>query len=171
MSSEARTPKVPDLSLAQSLFSLRSQPPSSESCAAARTHLLTEIEQHSLAPLYLLLKDLLPDWSQSTYDALKDKNEEEEAELDKKLKEAEEMNGESEVSEALIAKFMFLVRILDKVRNNTQPSAIVKSTKIAIRIAHYRPIELQWKKRLLLDRKSILFSPSFDWACSSPTPI
>jgi len=36
--------------------------------------------------------------------------------MDEKLKEAEEMNGESEVSEALIAKFMFLAKILDKVR-------------------------------------------------------
>ena len=35
--------------------------------------------------------------------------------MDAKLKEAQEMNGESEVSEALIAKFMFLAKILDKV--------------------------------------------------------
>jgi len=115
MSSEAPPAKIPDLSLAQSLFTLRSQPTSSESYAEARTHLLTEIDKHSLAPLFLLLKDDLPDWSQSTYDTLKQKNVEEEAGLEKKLKEAEEMNGESEVSEALIAKFMFLARILDKV--------------------------------------------------------
>ena len=115
MSSEAPPAKIPDLSLAQSLFTLRSQPASSEYYAEARTHLLTEIDKHSLAPLYLLLKDDLPDWSQSTYDTLKKKNAEEEAGLEKKLKEAEEMNGESEVSEALIAKFMFLTRILDKV--------------------------------------------------------
>ena len=115
MSSEAPPAKIPDLSLAQSLFTLRSQPVSSEYYTAARTHLLTEIEKHSLAPLYLLLKDDLPDWSQSIYDTLKEKNVEEEAGLDAKLKEAEEMNGESEVSEALISKFMFLARILDKV--------------------------------------------------------
>jgi len=30
--------------------------------------------------------------------------------MDEKLKEAEEMNGESEVSEALIAKFIFLAK-------------------------------------------------------------
>ena len=115
MSSETPPPKIPDLSLAQSLFTLRSQSPSSEYYVAARTHLLTEIEAHSLAPLYLLLKDILPEWSQSTYDTLMKMNVQEEEELDKKLKEAEEMNGESEVSEALIAKFMFLARILDKV--------------------------------------------------------
>ena len=112
---EAPSPKIPDLRLAQSLFTLRSLPPSSELYSAAKTHLLTEIEANSLAPLYLLLKDDLPDWNQSTYDDLKQKNDAEEAKIDAKLKENEEMNGESEISEALIAKFMFLAKILDKV--------------------------------------------------------
>jgi len=115
MSSDAPPPKIPDLTLAQSLFTLRSQPSSSPSYTTARTHLLTQIEEKSLAPLYLLLKDDLPDWSQSTYDALKGKNDEEEEKMDAKLNEAKEMNGESEVSEALIAKATFLAKILDKV--------------------------------------------------------
>lgn len=115
MSSDSPHPKIPDLSLAQSVFTLRSQPSSSPSYATARDHLLKEIDANSLAPLYLLLKDALPDWSQSTYDTLKQKNDEEEEKMDAKLKEAQEMNGESEVSEALIAKFMFLAKILDKV--------------------------------------------------------
>jgi 26S proteasome regulatory subunit N7 len=115
MGSDTPTPKIPDLSLSQSLFTLRSQSSSSSSHATAQAHLLKEIEAHSLAPLYLLLKDDLADWSQSIYDTLKEKNDEEEKKMDAKLKEAEEMNGESEVSEALITKFMFLARILDKV--------------------------------------------------------
>jgi 26S proteasome regulatory subunit N7 len=115
MSSDAPPPKIPDLSLAQRLFTLRSQPPSSPAYNTARDHLLQEIDAHALAPLYLLLKDDLPDWSQSTYDTLKARNDEDEKKMDEKLKEAEEMNGESEVSEALIAKFMFLAKILDKV--------------------------------------------------------
>ena len=115
MSSESPPPKIPDLSLAQSVFTLRSQPSTSPLYASARDHLLKEIEANSLAPLYLLLKDALPDWSQSTYDILKQKNDQEEEKMDAKLKEAQEMNGESEVSEALIAKFMFLAKILDKV--------------------------------------------------------
>jgi 26S proteasome regulatory subunit N7 len=115
MSSDSPPPKIPDLSLAQSVFTLRSQPSSSPLYATARDHLLKEIDANSLAPLYLLLKDALPDWSQSTYDTLKQKNDEEEEKMDAKLKEAQEMNGESEVSEALIAKFMFLAKILDKV--------------------------------------------------------
>jgi 26S proteasome regulatory subunit N7 len=115
MSSDSPPPKIPNLTLAQSLFTIRSQPSSSPSYTSARDHLLSEIEANSLAPLYLLIKDDLPDWSQSTYDQLKAKNDEEETKLDAKLKEAEEMNGESEVSEALIAKFMFLAKILDKV--------------------------------------------------------
>lgn len=115
MSSDAPPPKIPDLSLAQSLFTLRSQPSSSSLYTTAKSHLLKEIETKSLAPLYLLLKDAIPDWSQSTYDTLKQKNDAEEAEMDAKLKEAQEMNGESEVSEVLIAKFMFLAKILDKV--------------------------------------------------------
>ena len=116
MSSESPPPKIPDLSLAQSVFTLRSQPSTSPLYASARDHLLKEIEANSLAPLYLLLKDALPDWSQSTYDILKQKNDQEEEKMDAKLKEAQEMNGESEVSEALIAKFMFLAKILDKVQ-------------------------------------------------------
>jgi 26S proteasome regulatory subunit N7 len=115
MSSDSPPPKIPNLTLAQSLFTIRSPSSSSSSYNTARDHLLSEIETNSLAPLYLLLKDDLPDWSQSTYDQLKAKNDEEETKLDEKLKEAEEMNGESEVSEALIAKFMFLAKILDKV--------------------------------------------------------
>lgn len=115
MSSDAPPPKIPDLTLAQSLFTLRSQPSSSPSYTAACTHLLAQIEEKSLAPLYLLLKDDLPDWSQSTYDSLKQKNDEEEEKMDAKLNEAKEMNGESEVSEALIAKATFLAKILDKV--------------------------------------------------------
>jgi 26S proteasome regulatory subunit N7 len=116
MSSDSPPPKIPDLSLAQSLFTLRSQPPSSSLYTKARDHLLREIEANSLAPLYLLLKDALPDWNQSTYDTLKQKNDEEEEKMEAKLSEAQKMNGESEVSEALIAKFMFLSKILDKVR-------------------------------------------------------
>jgi 26S proteasome regulatory subunit N7 len=115
MASDSPPPKIPDLSLSQSLFTLRSQPSSSSAYEKARIHLVTEIEKLALAPLYLLLKDDLGDWSQTTYDALKKKNDEEEEKMDAKLKEAEEMNGESEVSEALIAKFMFLAKILDKV--------------------------------------------------------
>ena len=115
MASDSPPQKIPDLTLAQSLFTLRSQPTSSPLYTSAREHLLKEIEAKSLAPLYLLLKEDLPDWSQSAYDTLKAKNDEEEKSLDEKLKEAEEMNGESEVSAALIAKFTFLTRILDKV--------------------------------------------------------
>jgi len=116
MSSDSPPPKIPDLSLAQSLFTLRSQASSSTAYASAKDHLLKEIEANSLAPLYLQLKDDLPDWNQSIYDALKAKNEEEEEKWDAKLKEAEKVDGESEVSEALIGKFMFLAKILDKVR-------------------------------------------------------
>jgi 26S proteasome regulatory subunit N7 len=115
MSGEAPPRKIPDLSLAQSLFTLRTQPSSSSSYTTAQTHLLTQIEEKSLAPLYLLLKDDLSEWSESTYDGLKKKNDEEEEKMDAKLNEAKEMNGESEVSEALIAKFTFLSTILDKV--------------------------------------------------------
>lgn len=111
MSSDAPPPKIPDLSLAQSLFILRSEP----SSLHAKQHLLKEIEANSLAPLYLLLKEDLPEWNQGTYDALKQKNDEEEAKIDAKLKENQERDGESEISEALIAKFMFLAKIVDKV--------------------------------------------------------
>jgi 26S proteasome regulatory subunit N7 len=116
MSSDAPPRKIPDLSLAQHLFTLRSQSHSSPAYITARDHLLNETDTNSLAPLYLLLKDDLPGWNQSTYDHLKARNDEEEKKLDEKLKEAEEMNGESEVSEALIAKFMFFAKILDKVQ-------------------------------------------------------
>jgi 26S proteasome regulatory subunit N7 len=119
MSSESPLPAIPDLSLAQSLFTLCTQPPSSQLYANACTHLLSQIEKHAATPLYALLKDILPNWSQQTHDALKKRNEQEEEDLDKKLTEAKAMNGESEVSEALIAKFMFLARILDKVRTHS----------------------------------------------------
>ena len=115
MTSDTPHPKIPDLSLAQSLFTLRSQPSFSPSYSAAREHLLKEIEANSLAPLYLLLKDDLSDWNELTYETLKKKNDEEEEKMSAKLKEAEKMNGELEVSEALITEFMFLAKILDKV--------------------------------------------------------
>src|SRR5438552_2258043 len=121
MSSDSRPPKIPDLSLAQSVFTLRSQPSSSPLYLAAQEHLVKEIEVNSLAPLYLLFKDVFAYWNQSTYDILKRKNDEEEEKMDAKLKEAQKMNGESEVSEALIAKFMFLSRILDKVLMTPKP--------------------------------------------------
>jgi hypothetical protein len=53
--------------------------------------------------------------SEAMYDSLKKKNEEEEQKLDTKLKEVEDLNGETEVIKALIAKFMYLAKILDKV--------------------------------------------------------
>jgi hypothetical protein len=112
---EGPPPKIPDLTLAQSLFILQSQPKSSDLYSSAKDHLLKEIVANSLAPLYLSLKDDLPDWSQSTYDTLKQKNDEEETRIDAKLKENEEMTGESEISDALISKFMFLAKIVDKV--------------------------------------------------------
>ena len=115
MSSDSPPPKIPNLSIAQSLFTLRSQPPSSPLYTKSRDHLLKEIKANSLAPLYLLLKDDLPDWEQSTYDTLKQRNDEEEEKMDAKLADSQKMNGESEVSEALIAKFMFLAKVLDKV--------------------------------------------------------
>lgn len=115
MTSDTPPPKIPNLSLAQSLFTLRSQPSFSPSYSVAREHLLKEIEANSLAPLYLLLKDDLSDWSELTYETLKKKNDEEEEKMSAKLKEAEKMNGELEVSEALITEFMFLAKILDKV--------------------------------------------------------
>jgi len=121
---ETPPPKIPDLSLAQSLFTIRSQSPSSELYSIAKAHLLREIEANSLGSLYLLLKDDLPDWSQSTYDTLKQKNDEEEAKIDAKLTENEEMTGESEISEALIAKFMFLAKIGDKVLTSKRLSNV-----------------------------------------------
>lgn len=51
---------------------------------------------------------------------LKKNNDEEEEKIDAKLKDAQALNDESEVSEALAAKFMFLAKILDKVGSQKQ---------------------------------------------------
>jgi len=95
-------------------------------------------------------------------------NEEELKKLDERLAEAEKIEGESEISDALKARANYLTRIGDKV-------CLVFLDDFALcnsfRSDRCKPKSLHSKKRLDLDHASTSHSPSSVSGSSSPTPI
>jgi len=83
----------------------------------ARDALLKGIEADQMAPYYRLVAAthaLALD--QALLDKMEKQNTEELEQLDKRLKEAEETEGESDIADALRAKAAYLTRIGEKVR-------------------------------------------------------
>jgi len=82
--------------------------------------------------------------------SLKEKNDKQLSEFDEKLKEAEENQGESEISALLRSKAMYLTRIGDKVGCD-------EFVKLIYRKEQSRLSNWPWKRPLVSALESILF--------------
>ncbi|KAI8818999.1 26S proteasome subunit RPN7-domain-containing protein [Fimicolochytrium jonesii] len=105
--------KIPNLDLAQYVFLLTSGPKEGQS--EARAKVLEYIKADKMAPYYTHLSTELAFPRDNTLlSELKKDNEEELKKLDAKLEDAEQNLGETDISDALIARAGFFARIGDK---------------------------------------------------------
>jgi 26S proteasome regulatory subunit N7 len=105
----------PNLALSQDHFVL-TQPNLAQLHEHARARLLAGIEADQMSPYYKLVVEsgVIP-LDESLLAKMEKENTDELERLDKKLKEAEEMEGETDIAEVLRAKAMYLTRIGEKV--------------------------------------------------------
>ncbi|KAJ3014747.1 26S proteasome non-ATPase regulatory subunit 6 [Thoreauomyces humboldtii] len=106
-------PKIPNLDIAHHHFLLASGP--KEGREEAKRALFEYVKTENMSPYYVLLCDEFgfPKDS-SLLQGMQKANEEKEKELDGKLEDAETNLGETDISDALIAKAQFLAKIGDK---------------------------------------------------------
>jgi len=106
--------KIPDLKLAQWKFQLQSVQ-RFKNDQTVKEKIMTEIKQHSMAPLYsIYCKDLHWNVDAKLVEKMEDDNKTKLAQLDEAIKDAEENLGESELREALLKKSEFFAIIGDK---------------------------------------------------------
>jgi len=106
--------KIPDLKLAQWKFQLQSVQ-RFKNDQTVKEKIMTEIKQHSMAPLYsIYCKDLHWNVDAKLMEKMEDDNKTKLAQLDEAIKDAEENLGESELREALLKKSEFFAIIGDK---------------------------------------------------------
>lgn len=106
---------IPNLTLPQQYYTLL-QPSLSTLHAAARTSLLEGIKADSMAPYYRLVTVAgALNMDEELLKQMEKQNEEELEKLDKRLKDAEETEGESEIGDALKAKAAYLTKIGERV--------------------------------------------------------
>lgn len=107
--------KIPNLDLAQALFTLQRKDTSEQEKNDAKTLLEKEITENNMAPYYEEVCRQLS-WSvdQARLSAMKSENENKLKELEEKIKDAEKNLGEIEVRDAYLDKAEFFVSIGDK---------------------------------------------------------
>jgi len=127
---------IPNLRVPQNLFILSNAPLASLH-PNARTELLEGIKADQMGPYYRIItsaSSLLP-LDQSLLDSMEKDNAEELKKLDDRLAEAEKIEGESEISDALKARANYLTRIGDKDRAlEAQNLALEKTPGLGSRI-------------------------------------
>jgi 26S proteasome regulatory subunit N7 len=127
---------IPNLKLPQQLFLLSKQQ-LSHLHNDARNVLLDGIKADQMAPYYKMIAAAssgLP-LDQSLLEEMEKANQEEMQRLDERLKDAEETEGESEISDALRAKANYLTKIGDKDRAiAAQELALEKTPMLGSRI-------------------------------------
>jgi len=108
---EEKLPKIPNLDVAQWKFYLKSHP----NCQTTKDKILNEIKTKEMAPFYA---EMCAEFNQTPdeklLEELKKKNTSVLAEKEKKISEAEEMEGETDVRDAMIEKANYLAQIGDK---------------------------------------------------------
>merc|ERR1712170_58796 len=108
---EEKLPKIPNLDVAQWKFYIKMNP----NCEETQKKLKDEIKEKEMAPFYAQMCDEL---GQKPDDALlaelKKKNVDKIAALDKKIADAEELEGDQDVRDATIDKAHYLAQIGDK---------------------------------------------------------
>jgi len=103
--------RIPDLNIAQWIFTLKSNPLDT----ATETKLKDVLKEHQAAPLYeLVCKDLKWTVDSKMLSEMKTANKERLEALDAAITDAEENLGESELREALLKKAEFFANIGDK---------------------------------------------------------
>jgi len=103
--------RIPDLKVAQWIFSLKSTPNDAE----LKTKLTDELKRLEAAPLYeYVCKELKWSVDAKLLASFKEKNKEKLTSLDAAISDAKDNLGESEVREALLKKAEFLAQIGDK---------------------------------------------------------
>lgn len=107
--------KIPNLDVAQALFTLQAEHSSTQDKDAAKTLLDTEITAHNMAPFYKRVCESLK-WplDEAKLKAMEEANTKKLTELDEKIKDAEENLGETEIRDAYMDKAEFTVTIGDK---------------------------------------------------------
>eukprot|EP01097_Dermamoeba_algensis_P000591 TRINITY_DN1202_c0_g1_i3.p1 TRINITY_DN1202_c0_g1~~TRINITY_DN1202_c0_g1_i3.p1 ORF type:complete len:386 (-),score=85.96 TRINITY_DN1202_c0_g1_i3:119-1276(-) len=112
-SEEENVVKNPDLELAQLRFLVSLSDPNK--AVEAKYKLLAAVQEHNMTPFYLSLCEQFK-WEvdSSLVAKMKEANTSTVAKLDTRSKEAEEVEGENEIREALLAKAEHYCRIGDK---------------------------------------------------------
>jgi len=110
---EENVVKNPDLELAQLRFLLSTNNPNK--VVESKYKILAVIQEQSMTSFYLSLCEQFK-WEVDTalVSKMKEANEQKLAEFGKKIKDAEEVEGENEIREALLAKAEYLCRTGDK---------------------------------------------------------
>ncbi|EIM89538.1 PCI-domain-containing protein [Stereum hirsutum FP-91666 SS1] len=126
---------IPNLTLPQQYYTLL-QPSLSTLHAAARTSLLEGIKADSMAPYYRLVTAAgALNMDEELLKQMEKQNEEELEKLDKRLKDAEETEGESEIGDALKAKAAYLTKIGEREKAiEAQTLALDKTPGLGSRI-------------------------------------
>lgn len=103
------------LELAHKIFLLRTEGLSGVDKTALKNEVLSYVEEHNLAPMYSYICTQLG-WplDAAKHAAMQAKNQEQLAELEEKIKDAETNLGEQEVRESLLAKAELLTKLGDR---------------------------------------------------------
>ncbi|KAG6915135.1 hypothetical protein DXG01_013099 [Tephrocybe rancida] len=125
---------IPNLSLAQHLFTI-AQPSLEHLHADARTQLVAGITADQMAPYYALIPPSILPPDPTLLSTLKKANEEELTKLDERLAEAEKIEGESEIGDALRGRANYFTRVGDKEKAvAAQTLALAKTPGLGARI-------------------------------------
>ncbi|KAF9975937.1 26S proteasome non-ATPase regulatory subunit 6 [Actinomortierella ambigua] len=118
MSLSEEVPKIPSIELLQQRFLVTSGP--KESRAEAQEAIMKKIKEDNMAPFYQLICEE-QGWplDKALLGELEKANEETLKKLDDRLKDAEENLGETEISDALLAKAEHFAKIGDKEKSLT----------------------------------------------------
>ncbi|KAI5445313.1 proteasome regulatory particle subunit [Lathyrus oleraceus] len=105
----------PQLVLADKLFLLKQPDVQDIDKVGFKEDVFTFVKDHDMVPLYeTLVADSVLDMDRTLLDSMRAKIDDELKKLDEKIADVEENLGESEVSEAHLAKSLFFIRIGDK---------------------------------------------------------
>lgn len=173
MTEKART--VSDLTISQAIFELSSPFLENKSQKALDT-LFSAIRDHDLAPLYKYLSEnpktsASIDFDSNFLNSMIKKNEEKLAEFDKAIEDAQELNGEHEILEAMKNKADYYTNICDRERgvqlcDETFERATLTGMKIDVLFSKIRLAYVYADMRVvgqLLEKLKPLIEKGGDW--------
>ncbi|CAG8557855.1 10456_t:CDS:2 [Scutellospora calospora] len=112
--SDTSIPKLPNLELAQYRFILNN-PKTPEQHEEAKEKLFNIIDENNMAPFYqLVTEELKIPVNKTLLSKYQEVNKEELQKLEERLQDAEQNLGETEISDALLAKADYFAKIADK---------------------------------------------------------